>query len=205
MHNFHTLIKNRIRITSVCAFLFALLLIPIGVQGEKSDRYAGESWALLKPETVLVEAAKITTNAYPDCDYAIVEQKSVRLYRPDGTGEAQDETFLKVLTEKGKRANRTVRLQFMLPYTTVEVVKLEVIGTDGNTTPVDVAANSKETIDSGQMAMNIYDPNMKLLEVNIPKIEPGEILHSVTRTTTERPIMPGEFSEYNVMEGRGYI
>ena len=129
----------------------------------------------------------------------------VRVYRADGTGECQDETFVKVLTEKGKRNNRTLSLGFMLPYSTVEVVKLEVMQPGGEVVPVDVAANSKETIDDSQMPMNIYDPNMRVLRVNIPKVEIGDVVHSITRQTIERSIIPGEFAEENVFEGRGYI
>jgi len=58
---------------------------------------------------------------YADCDEATVEQKSVRVYQADGTGECQDETFVKVLTEKGRRDNRTLTINFMLPYMAVEV------------------------------------------------------------------------------------
>ena len=129
----------------------------------------------------------------------------MRVYRADGTGESQDETFIKVLTEKGKRDNRTLSLSFMLPYSTVEVVALEVIKPGGEVVPVDVAANSKETIDDSQMSMNIYDPNIEVLRVNIPKLEIGDMVHSVTRQTIERPHIPGEFAEENVFEGPGYI
>ena len=48
----------------------------------------------------------------------------------------------------------------MLPYSTVEVAKLEVIKPDGNVVTVDMAANSKESIDDSQMAENIYDPDI---------------------------------------------
>ncbi len=54
--------------------------------------------------------------------------------------------------------------------------------------PVDVAANSKETIDDSQMQMNIYDPNSRVLQVNIPKVEIGDVVHSITRQTIERAV-----------------
>src|SRR5208337_2145264 len=102
-------------------------------------------------------------------DAVTVDGRSVRNYRADGTGESQDESFTKVMTEKGRRDNRTLSFSFMLPYSTVAVDKLEVIAPDGRIVPVDVAANSKESIDDSQMSMNIYDPNMRVLRVNIPK------------------------------------
>ncbi len=35
------------------------------------------------------------------------------------------------------------------------------------------------------MAMNIYDPNSRILRVNIPKVEIGDVVHSVTRMTID--------------------
>jgi hypothetical protein len=192
--------------TVICCLTFlAILQFPATTAYSGTNDYTGARWALADTAKVLAEANAITIAAYPDCDMATVEQKSVRVYRADGTGEAQDELFEKVLTEKGRRANRTLSMSFMLPYSTVAVPTLEIVKPDGRVEPVDVAANSKETIDESQMSMNIYDPNDKVLQVNIPKLEIGDVVHSVTRTTTERPIIPGLFSEENVLEGNGLI
>lgn len=196
--------KSFLRVACGLLFLALLHLAALPARGGTND-YAGARWALADTAKVMAAANAITPAAYPNCDMAMVEQRSVRVFRADGTGEAQDETFTKVLTEKGRRANRTLALSFMLPYSTVSVPTLEILKPDGQVEPVDVAANSKETIDDSQMAENIYDPNSKILLVNIPKLEVGDVVHSVTRTTTERPIIPGQFSEENVLEGSGYI
>ena len=195
--------KHSLRPLSLVLLLLAVALSRVPAQQPGS--YDGARWAFLDTTKVMEVAAEITVAKYPDSDDVTVEKKMMRVYRPDGTGEAQDETFTKVLTEKGKRNNRTLSLSFLLPYFTAEVVKLEVIGTKGETVVVDVAANSKETIDDSQMAMNIYDPNSKVLRVNIPKLEVGDVVHSVTRQTTRRAIMEGEFAEENVLEGPGYL
>jgi transglutaminase-like putative cysteine protease len=196
------------KLTFFVRWLFVLAIASLStwpVPADDSARYSGNTWNLLDSKKAIEAAGQITTANYPDCDEATVDKKMVRVYRADGTGESQDETFVKVLTEKGKRGNRTLALSFMLPYFTVEVVKLEVVKPDGTVTPVDLAANSKEMIDDSQMSMNIYDPNSKILQVNIPQLEIGDVVHSITRTTTERSIIPGEFAEYNVFEGQGYI
>jgi transglutaminase-like putative cysteine protease len=189
--------------------LRSLALVALATLGwpatSDTNRYSGDIWAFVNPKEVLAAAADITLAKYPDCDDAIVEKHMVRAYRADGTGESQDETFVKVLTEKGKRGNRTLSLSFMLPYSTVKVVKLEVLKPDGTAVPVDVAANSKESIDDSQMAMNIYDPNLRVLRVNLPKVEIGDVVHSITRETIARSIIPGAFAETSVFEGSGYI
>src|SRR5271156_3620110 len=124
-----------------------------------TDRYAGGNWEFVDAKKALNAASDITPASYPDCDEATVEEKIVAVYRADGTGEDQDEAFVKVLTEKGKRDRRTLALGFMLPYSPAEVVKLEVMKPTGEVVPVDIAPNSKETIYTSQMESNIYDPN----------------------------------------------
>ncbi|MGA2870083.1 MAG: DUF3857 domain-containing protein, partial [Verrucomicrobiota bacterium] len=188
---------------SVWIALVVLMTLP--ARGDGTNAYAGSDWDLMDAGKVMAAAADITPEKFPNCDEVTVDGKSVRFYRPDGTGESQDETFIKVLTEKGRRDNRTLSFGFMLPYTTVSVAKLEVISPGGQVTPVDVAANSKESIDDSQMAENIYDPNDRVLRVNIPKLETGDVVHLVARQTTERPLIPGEFDDENVFEGSGYI
>jgi transglutaminase-like putative cysteine protease len=196
----------RRKISSSTAWLLSLAALTFALRLTAADAaYEGAKWAPLDTKPILEAAANINLTNYPDCDAATVESRMVRVYRADGTGEAQDETFTKVLTEKGKRNSRTIALGFMLPYNTVQVVKLEVIRPDGEVLPVDLEANSKESIDDSQMGMNIYDPNVRVLRVNVPRLEPGDILHSITRTTTLRSIIPGEFAEWNLFEGGGYI
>ncbi|HEX5397826.1 MAG TPA: DUF3857 domain-containing protein [Verrucomicrobiae bacterium] len=156
-------------------------------------------------KAVLAAAAEITPAKHPDCDEVTVDQKSVRVYQADGTAACQDETYTKVLTERGRRDNRTLTLYFMRPYTTVSVLLLEVIKPDGTVVPVNVAANSKESIDDSQMASDIYDPNMRVLRVNIPSLDIGDVIHSVERQTIERSIIPGQYAEENVFEGPQYI
>jgi len=53
--------------------------------------------------------------------------------------------------------------------------------------------------------MNIYDPNSRILQVNIPKLEIGDVVHSISRQTITRSYMPGEYAEVNVFEYEGYI
>jgi transglutaminase-like putative cysteine protease len=185
--------------------LAALAGIAWQVHAENTNLYTGDNWRLLDLKPVLSAASDVTLKKYPDCDEATVDSRSVRVYHADGTAEAQDETFTKVLTEKGRRSNRTLTTGFLLPYFRVEVPKLEIIKPDGTVVPVDVAANSKESIDENQMSMNIYDPNDRVLRVNIPKLEVGDIVHSVTRQTTSRAIIAGAYTEVMLFESPGYI
>ena len=141
--------------------------------------YSGDTWALVDAKKALAAAADITLAKYPDCDEATVEKRLVRVYNADGTGECQDEAYVKVLTEKGKRNNRT-----LAPFLHAAVFDGGSRQAGGHkarrhSRAVDVAANSKETIDDSQMQKNIYDPNSRVLQVNIPELEIGDVVHSV--------------------------
>ncbi len=186
------------------ALAFAVSLAALPALADDTN-YAGAEWSLVDTQQVLAAAAQITPDKYANCDSAVVEEKSMRDYRADGTGACQDETFTKVLTEKGKDENREFSLSYMIPYSTVDVPKLEVIKPDGTVVPVDVAANSKDAIDDSQMAENIYDPHMHIFTVNIPQLNIGDIVHTVARQTIDRSIMPSEYDEENIFEGTSYI
>lgn len=188
-----------------CVFSLSAFAALADATLDTNKLYSGDVWALVDSKKALAAAANITLAKYPDCDEATVEKRLVRVYNSDGTGGCQDEAYVKVLTEKGKRNNRTLGLSFMLPYSTEDVTKLEVIKPDGTVVPVDIAANSKESIDDSQMSENIYDPNSKVLQVNIPELEIGDVVHSVSRQTITRSFMPGQYAEENVFEYEGYI
>jgi|CZKI01.1.fsa_nt_gi transglutaminase-like putative cysteine protease len=197
--------KNLKSLLSCLPLAAAALALASPGRSEEAGPYSGDEWAALDLKQVEAEAADVNLAKLPDCDEATVDQRSMRVVHGDGTAEIQDEVFTKVLTEKGRRDNNTLTMNFMLPYSTVGVPRLEIIKPDGRVEPVDVAANSKESIDDSQMQMNIYDPNSKVLRVNIPKVEIGDMVHAVMRTTVTRPFIPGEYAEDFMMEGGGYI
>ena len=194
-------------ISRLIPLVLLLAALPVFAQNTNSSdtNFVGQEWSLVDTQKVLGAAAEITPEKYPNSDSATVEQKSMRDYHADGTGECQDDIYTKVLTEKGKRDNRQLSYFFMLPYWTVQVAKVEVVKPDGTVVPVDVAANSKESIDDSQMSENIYDPNNRILSVNIPQLEIGDMVHAVVRQIIHRSIMPNEYDEENVFEGSSYI
>ena len=155
---------------AIC-FVVIYLLAAASASAESAGRFSGDAWALLDEQSAMVAAKAITSAAYPNCDEATVDERIEYSYEPDGTGENQDESYTKVLTEKGKRAARTIVESFMLPYSRINIARLEILGPSGEVRPIDVAANSSETIDDRQMDENIYVPNARLLKVSIPSAQ----------------------------------
>ncbi len=117
--------------------------------------------ALMDRAATLAAAAEVTKAKYPDADDVLVDDFIFVRYEADGTSVTFDETWTKVLTEKGRRDNERMSLDFDEAFSKVAFDLLEVIKPDGTAVPVDVAAQSRVTTESGQMSENIYDPNVQ--------------------------------------------
>ncbi len=149
---------------------------------------------------VLKLAKTVTAKEFPDADSVLLDDSEQIVYEADGTSITSDEVYEKVLTEKGKRKSRTMQFYYMLPYSTVKVKTLEVIKPDGKVVNVDIKKNSREMINEAQMSSNIYNPNFKKLEVTIPELEIGDIIHYRSLRDTVKTRVPDTWCEYLVLE-----
>jgi hypothetical protein len=96
-------------------------------------------------------------------------------------------------------------LNFDEAYSKVAFDLLEVIKPDGQAAPVDVAAQGRVTTESGQMGANIYDPNNKVLEVGIPGLAVGDIVHYRSIHTTFKARVPKTWSDWTELESTSPI
>ena len=64
------------------------------------------------PAAVIAAASVATPAHFPDADRAMVDDRIHVAYEPDGSEITWDDEWLKVLTEKGRRASATVSLDF---------------------------------------------------------------------------------------------
>jgi transglutaminase-like putative cysteine protease len=161
--------------------------------------------ALLDRAAELAAAAEVTKAKYPDADDVLVDDFIFVRYEADGTSVMFDETWTKVLTEKGRRDNERMSLGFDQAYSKAALDLLEVIKPDGQAVPVDIASQSRVTIESGQMAENIYDPNLKALDVGIPGLAVGDILHYRAIHTAFKARVPKTWSDWTELESTSPI
>ena len=160
----------------------------------------GEYEPLLDREAVMESAGQVSLEVYPNADEVIVDDFIRAVYEKDGTAVELDDSYTKVLTEKGKRDNQSQSYHFTIPYDEIEVAVLEIIKPDGRVEKVDVAGQSKEMTDPSQMGSNIYNPNSKILEIGISGLEIGDVLHSLVIRKTVKTRMPEQWSDYQVFE-----
>lgn len=154
----------------------------------------------LSLEKVIGQATAATTEKYPDSDDVLIDDYIQVEYQADGTSDMWDDTAIKILTEKGKRAKRTLTLHFNVSYGTNYFTKVQVIKPDGSVHEVDIEAQSKVMVDPGQMSANIYNPNSKLLRLSVPGLEVGDTLRYIARRVKTKAVVPDTWSDYQVFE-----
>ncbi len=155
---------------------------------------------LIDRAQVLKESGKVNLLTYPDADVVLLQEFEQSSYNPGGTGFTNDESYTKILTEKGKRSCQVLTMNVNKAYNSITVLLVEIIRKNGKTVNIDIAANAKEIIDPSQMGANIYDPNDKVLSVTVPDLQIGDILHTVVRTDVIKPYIPDTWNNYYVLQ-----
>ena len=163
------------------------------------------SQGILDRKAVLDAAARATLEIYPNADLVHVDDFTMSTYEPDGTGTSWSDSYTKVLTEKGRREQQGMSFRFILPYSTTAVKLLEVIKPDGTAVPIDIEKQSRVMIDRSQMGANIYDPNSKVLQVGVPGVQIGDVVHVVVYEEIMRRYMPDTWDDYQVFESTAPI
>ncbi|MEN6337548.1 MAG: DUF3857 domain-containing protein [Phycisphaerales bacterium] len=186
--------------------LFVILVIA-GAFWNVATAFAGQDYSqgLLDRKEVLDAAARVTAAAQPNADSVQIDDFTRCEFEPDGTGVTWSDNYTKVLTEKGRRAEQSMSFGFTLPYGRTSVKLLELIRPDGSVVPIDVEKQSKVMIDRSQMGSNIYDPNSKVLQVGVPGLQVGDMVHVVVRQETMKRYMPGTWDDYQVFESTSPI
>ena len=139
-------------------------------------------------------AAAVTRMDYPDANTVLLDDITRVEYAADGTFVIENDERILALTDKGRRSLRSTTLTVSRRYGTAEIVKVEIIGTNGVVRPVDFRATLKETTDNSSTASNIYDPLDRKITCAVPGIQVGETRRVVTRERTMKPRMQGAFA-----------
>ena len=142
----------------------------------------------------------ITTERFPDADSVTVDEIEKVRYNPDGTYEQTDECWTKILTEKGRRLESSMSLDYSKRYGEARIVFVKAIGTDGVEREIDVSKTTKESTDNSSMSANIYDPLDRKITCTIPGLKIGETIHVKTMRKTTQPRCKDKWADISVME-----
>ena len=156
--------------------------------------------ALLSGTARAVPADEVTRERYPDADAVTIDETERVTYNPDGTYETVVECWDKILTEKGRREESVMRLEYSKRYGEAEIVYVGAIDAEGRERAIDVSATTKESTDNGAMSENIYDPLDRKIMCTIPGLKVGEIVHVKTRRKAVKPRCEGKWSGISALE-----
>lgn len=194
-------IPTRLLRLALLVFFPLLLASAIGAEETEGDYSRG----MLDRAAALDAAKGVTTEKYPDAENVLIDAIERVRYAENGTYTQWAEEYVKILTEEGRRDFRTVSSHFTIPYQRgpedCKIPLLEVIKPDGRTVAVDVKSQARIVVDSRSMAMNIYNPNEKIIQVNVPGLEPGDVLHVVMFDRFVHPRMKDSWCDLNALEG----
>ena len=145
-------------------------------------------------------AEEITTARFPDADAVTVDEIEKVKYNSDGTYEQTDERWTKILTERGRREESSMSLDYSQRYGEAKILFVKAIGTDGVERVIDVSKTTKESTDNSSMASNIYDPLDRTITCTIPGLKIGETLHVKTMRKATKPRCENKWADLSVME-----
>ncbi|MBR6586643.1 MAG: DUF3857 domain-containing protein, partial [Kiritimatiellae bacterium] len=143
---------------------------------------------------VATVAVGITRMDYPDADTVVIDDHTRVEYAADGSYTVENDEKILALTEKGRRSLRTVTIGVSRRYGDAEIVKIEIIGTNGTVRTVDFRKTLKEATDNSSVSSNIYDPLDRKISCAVPGMEIGEIRRVVTRERMLKPRMRDSFA-----------
>ena len=146
------------------------------------------------------DSTVITCERFPDADSVTVDEIEKVRYNPDGTYEQTDECWTKILTEKGRRSESSMSLDYSKRYGTAAITYVGAIGTDGVEREIDVSKTTKESTDNSSMSANIYDPLDRVIACTIPGLKIGETLHVKTMRKATQPRCKDKWADLSVME-----
>ena len=103
---------------------------------------------LADPDEVIRVAEDVTTKRFPNADVVMLDDRLHSTYEPDGTGMFWDDEWVKILTEKGRRAYAALSLSVTLRYGDAAIELVEIIGTNGVARTVDFRRTLKMATDN---------------------------------------------------------
>ena len=131
--------------------------------------------------------------SYPSSAHLLLKKEIERItYLKGGAYIDEDEVYLTVLDEKGKQDAKIQSFYINRHYSEFKIQLLEVISPDGKRYKVNIEKNSRLEEPASDVEMNIYDPNVKVLKVFIPRLKAGDTIHYKTWEKMFKPIIPDQ-------------
>ncbi len=144
-------------------------------------------------KTALDILQTIKAEDYPESATIAIYNKEVTIDQ-ECLGITENESYIKILTEKGKRSSSRVFFFYDSNYDTVVVENIEIIKPDGSVEKFDPSEILKKISQSSLGGFsNIYSSTAWFLTGNIPNIETGDIIHKKYKDIVHKARMKDNF------------
>ncbi|MCD6430387.1 MAG: DUF3857 domain-containing protein [Deltaproteobacteria bacterium] len=145
---------------------------------------------------------QINRLTYPYAHAVLAQEIEHIEYHADGSRESQDNVYLTILDEEGKRNHEALSFHVNKAYSKLEIEFCEIIRA-GKSRRVDIAAHSHEEAAAGNSRMNIYNPLQKVVKVFLPRLEVGDTIHYRLNRRQFKPIIADQIygsilSQYDI-------
>ncbi len=133
---------------------------------------------------------------FPNAHEVLLDEITTTKYDTSGVVHSTDDVYIKILDEKGIQDNQTFQIQYDRSYDKYDIKKIELIKPVAGKVPVDIKANMRDQVAPGGAGMNIYDPDQRLITVQIPGIGVNDILHYTVKYYGFKPRIKGQFADF---------
>ncbi|MGN0845504.1 MAG: DUF3857 domain-containing protein [Kiritimatiellia bacterium] len=156
------------------------------------------------PEIAWTNALKrlpaVTSAAYPEADSVSVFEWEKTAYCTNGTYSTESVLLVKALTQSGVEDIRIFSFWNNDFYGSFTITEARIHGADGTVRDVDIAAHTKEVVDSSQLSSNIHNANDKNISLQFPGIRVGDAVEVRCRRDIRKARVENTFSDYLVFE-----
>ncbi|HMA68277.1 MAG TPA: DUF3857 and transglutaminase domain-containing protein [Candidatus Mcinerneyibacterium sp.] len=158
------------------------------------------SQSIIVKESIIDEVQKISKEDYPNAHSVLVENLITYDYKEDGTSIETDDTYIKIIDQKGKKNNQKQYFGYDRNYSDFNLKKVEIIKESGEIIEIDIEKNTTDQVDPSQTRMNIYEKSSRLVTLQIPDLEIGDTLHYSSVTNVKKARVKGDFSFFDIAE-----
>jgi transglutaminase-like putative cysteine protease len=196
--------SRRLAASRAAVLLASCLALALAAAAPAAENPEDFSKGLVDRDAALAAAKGATLANYPDAEEVLVAGALRVRYNPDGTYAQWHEEFVKILTQQSRDRYRTLSSFFTIPYQRgpedCAITLAELVKTNGTIVSLDVKAQSRVMVNPDSMDQNIYNPNEKIVKLNVPGLEVGDVLHFVMLDRVVQPRMRDSWAEWHVLE-----
>ena len=150
--------------------------------------------------TFALSMSEVTSEKFPDADSVVLDMFDYIEYNPDGTYVSESSQTTKILTEKGRREETEIEVNYNARYTRAFITSLSITSEDGTRREIDLAPILTETTDNSSASENIYDPMAKKLFCPIPNVKIGDVITYTTRRETFASRIKDQWADVKILE-----